>query len=208
MVCVSSDRASVLPFNIPRAPAEGRNTSASYSGWAALIAPAIHLKLAASEHAFRRSIPVDELARQSALDRLAVVDTYPSPIIDRLVESTRNLFGTTGAAVTFLDHGRRWVKSAVGAGTADSARSDSFCDLAIESSGVFVVENTHQHPRLSASRGANEAVRFYAGYPIEAPSGHRVGVLCIMDVLPRKFGASDSALLRKLALQVQSELWS
>jgi GAF domain-containing protein len=49
-------------------------------------------------------------------------------------------------------------------------------------------------------------VRFYAGYPIEAPDGVCVGTLCVFDPEPREFGDADAALLRGLALMAQSEL--
>jgi GAF domain-containing protein len=49
-------------------------------------------------------------------------------------------------------------------------------------------------------------VRFYAGHPIEAPNGMRVGALCLTDPTPRAFDRSDEALLRELALRVQAAL--
>ena len=50
-------------------------------------------------------------------------------------------------------------------------------------------------------------LRFYAGYPIEARDGSRVGAPCIMDPQPRPFSAHDASLLRNLATQVQARLW-
>lgn len=198
--------ASFLRFEAPPAPPEGRNTNASYSAWAALIAPSISRELA-KNRPVRVQRSVDEFDRQRALESIQVLDTYPSPSIDRLVFSARNLFGTSSAALTFLDRQRRWVKSAIGTGWHDSLRSDSLCNLAIQEPGVFVVEDTaHRGSELPSSIRASD-VRFYAGYPIEAPSGHRVGVLCIMDSKPREFGPIDSALLRNIALRIQAELW-
>jgi GAF domain-containing protein len=49
-------------------------------------------------------------------------------------------------------------------------------------------------------------VRFYAGYPIEAPNGMRIGALCLTDPTPRSFNRADEALLRELALRVQAVL--
>jgi GAF domain len=207
-VCADRERVSLLPFDLPAAARDGRNSSADFKVWAALIAPAIIPKLEARVGATYAGESVNEFARQLSLDELQVIDTYPNPRIDRLVESARNLFGATSAAVTFLDHDRRWVKSAVGADIAESPRVGSLCDLAIEQPGVFVVEDTHREPRVVRTPGQLGDVRFYAGFPLEAQTGRRVGVLCITDAKPRVFRAADSALLRELALQVQSELWS
>jgi hypothetical protein len=207
-VCASRDRVSLLPFDLPTAAADGRNSSADFKFWAGLVAPAIRAQLDAHTRTRRSTESPNEPARQQSLDELHVIDTFPNARIDRLVESARNLFGTTAAAVTFLDHDRRWVKSAVGGSTADSPRVGSLCDLAIDQSGVFVVEDTHREPTPVPIPGPIGDVRFYAGFPLESPSGRRVGVLCVMDPTPRGFGAPDAALLRELALQVQAELWA
>ena len=53
---------------------------------------------------------------------------------------------------------------------------------------------------------AEGRVRFYAGYPVEAPNGMRVGALCLTDPVPRAFSRADEALLRELALRVQALL--
>lgn len=206
--CATRSRVSLLPFELPTAAEDGRNSSADFKLWAALVAPAIDSRLDARVGMARAGEPTNEFARQSALDDLQIIDTYPNPRIDRLVASARNLFGTTSAAVTFLDHDRRWVKSAVGTDAADTPRVGSLCNLAIEQAGVFIVQDTHQEPHLVNVPGQIGDVRFYAGFPLEAPTGRRVGVLCVMDNAPRAFRAADAALLRELALQVQSELWA
>jgi hypothetical protein len=205
-VCRTRPRASSLTFDIARSASDGRNSSADFKGWAALIAPAIHSTMTALGGK-RSEEAANEPARQLSLDELNVIDTYPSPRIDRLVESARNLFGTTSAAVTFLDHDRRWVKSAVGTSGKETSRVGSLCDLAIDQAGVFVVEDAHLEPHVVPVPGQIDDVRFYAGFPLEAPTGRRIGVLCIMDDRPRRFDQPDSALLRELALQVQAELW-
>jgi len=51
-------------------------------------------------------------------------------------------------------------------------------------------------------------VRFYAGYPLEAPEGVRVGALCVVDTKPRRFSPAEASLLRDLALRVQAVLWT
>ncbi|MDP3208511.1 MAG: hypothetical protein Q8M65_05130, partial [Rhodoglobus sp.] len=50
-------------------------------------------------------------------------------------------------------------------------------------------------------------VRFYVGYPIEAPNGQRIGTLCVVDSRPRRFTPAEHSLLRELAGQVQTVLW-
>jgi GAF domain-containing protein len=49
-------------------------------------------------------------------------------------------------------------------------------------------------------------IRFYAGHPLRAPAGHRVGTLCVMDHRPRELGAADLEALRDLAALAEAEL--
>jgi GAF domain-containing protein len=49
-------------------------------------------------------------------------------------------------------------------------------------------------------------VRFYAGYPVESPSGEQIGALCIFDPKPRERADFDETMLRQLALLIEAEL--
>jgi serine phosphatase RsbU (regulator of sigma subunit) len=49
-------------------------------------------------------------------------------------------------------------------------------------------------------------VRFYAGYPLHAPGGERVGALCIVDDRPRSLDDDEVVLLPDLAAWVEKEL--
>ena len=53
------------------------------------------------------------------------------------------------------------------------------------------------------------ALRYYAGYPVEAPDGTRIGALCVFGRSPREQseGEADLDVLRELALLAQRELW-
>jgi hypothetical protein len=49
-------------------------------------------------------------------------------------------------------------------------------------------------------------MRFYAGYPVEAADGTRIGALCVFDREPRSADSIDLTALRDLALAIQREL--
>ena len=52
-------------------------------------------------------------------------------------------------------------------------------------------------------------IRFYAGFPIEAPSGVKIGALCILDTEPRGGRREfNEVFLREMALRAQREIWS
>jgi GAF domain-containing protein len=181
-----------------------------YERWADAIAPAIALRLDPRLHARRPAERVDERARQSALDALGVVDSGIDERVDRIARMARDLLGASGASVTFLDHDRQWIKSAVSMSPNDMARADSFCNTTISRSRLFVVEDAARDEVFSGHPWVvgQDHVRFYAGYPLEAPEGARVGALCVVDTKPRQFSRTEAALLRELALRVQALLWS
>jgi hypothetical protein len=207
--CDSRSRVTVIP-NYPSDPGDGRSGSSRfYDEWAALIAPVMRRSLDAQSSQSRPAPLPDESARQRSLDDLAILER-PDSRIDRITNSTRDLFGAAGAAVLFIDRTRQWVKSSHGMDAVDTARIGEFSDLTIRTPGLMVVEDSTEdprfrdHPRVTGS----EQVRFYAGYPLESPDGRRVGALCIVDTRARTFSRAEASLLRGLALQVQSELWS
>lgn len=180
-----------------------------YENFAEALAGPIAFGLDPLVHALRPN-PVTEAARQEALDALGVVGSGRDKRVDRIARMARDLLGASGASVTFLDHNRQWVKSAVSVSTSDMARTEAFCNTTISKSQLFVVEDATsddtfaRHPWVVGE----ERVRFYAGYPLEAPQGVRVGALCVVDTKPRRFSGEEAALLRELALRVQDVLWS
>ena len=181
----------------------GRST---YRDWAELIAPAV-ARVLDDDVRTRHPVTVDEALRQEALDSLDL-DAVPDEELDRIVANARDLFGAAGASVTIIDHDMQRTKAAIGMPSSPIPRSLSICDQTIRRAELFVVEDTMTDPRVAGSPWATgERVRFYAGYPVESPDGQRIGALCVVDTAPRAFSDTDAALLRQLALRVQSALW-
>ena len=205
--CVRFPNTTFVEFGPPEGDITTVTGRATYRDWAELIAPELARVLDMVSRA-GHPVELDEELRQRALDALGL-DELPDPELDDIVESARNLFGASGAAVTIIDHDMQQTKAAIGMSRKAIPRSASLCSQAIERAEVFVVEDTTTDPRLAGSVWADgEHVRFYAGYPVESPDGHRIGALCIVDTSPRAFGPTDAALLRQLALRVQAVLWS
>lgn len=181
----------------------------TYERLAMWLAPLISTRLAPPSGLDGRLEEPDELGRQLALTSLGILDTARGESFDLITAAAQNLFGVPMAAVTFIDKERQWFKSAQGLPGDETLRSDAFCDITIRRATHFVVEDTTRDPRFVANPFTTgpTAVRFYAGYPIESPDGHRIGALCIMDHQPREFTTMDASLLRDLALRVQDLVW-
>lgn len=150
----------------------------------------------------------DEEARLRALDALNILGTPPEERFDRVTRLSTRLFGVPMAAVALVGRDHWSTKSLQGLGAGAVVRGDSFCNLTIRQPDMLVIEDTLEDERVRNNPFVvnDPHVRFYAGYPLQAPGGHRVGTLCILDSTPRKLTDADRGLLRDLALWVQKEL--
>lgn len=149
-----------------------------------------------------------EAARVEALHRLGVLDTPPEDRFDRVVRLARQLFGVDTAIVSLVDRHVVVHKAMSGFDEPVVAREDSFCGTTVQSDAMLVVPDAARDERFRDKPfvvGA-DGLRFYAGQPLVAPGGYRVGTLCIADHAPREFDADSASLLRDLAAWVEKEL--
>jgi len=149
-----------------------------------------------------------EADRVAALYRLGVLDTPAEERFDRVVRLARQLFGVSTALVSLVDRDVVVHKAMAGFDEPVVPRDDSFCGTAVLSDAMLVVPDAAQDERFRDKPfvAAPGGLRFYAGQPLVAPGGYRVGTLCIADPEPRAFGADSAALLRDLAAWVEKEL--
>jgi hypothetical protein len=213
VLCTTRASASYIPFDPgPAKDLERHRSAATYADWARFIAGPLAHRLVADGQIRRRTglDRQDEEARQRSVERLRILDTPPEKQFDEIAVLARNLFGTTAAALTFIDGDRLWFKARTGIHLEQTERSAAFCDVTISRGRHFVVRDASKDMRFQFSPlvSGPPKVRFYAGYAIEGPDGARVGALCIMDDQPRDFSLQAVALLRKLALMAQEAVWS
>jgi hypothetical protein len=200
--------ASFIPLELPGGRGVGdTGGTATYAAWAEPIVQHLHDALDSSPSTARGG-DADEEARQAALDEMGILDTPPTPQLEALARTAKDLFGVWGAAVNLIDRDRQHMKAAAGMEKADWPRSGSFCSTTVALGTALIVEDTRNDPRFEGFAVVADGLRFYAGYPVEAPNGQPIGTLCLLDTAPRAFSAADRSLLRELALRVQAELWS
>lgn len=153
-------------------------------------------------------IPVDELLRLETLRKLKVLDTNPEERFDRVTRLAKRLFGTPIALVSLVDAERQWFKSHQGLEATETPRDISFCGHAILEDEILVVGDAHDDERFHDNPlvTSNPSIRFYAGYPLTAPNGSKVGTLCVIDDKPRDLRPDDLQLLRELGEMIEDEL--
>lgn len=153
-------------------------------------------------------MPRDEAARIAALRELLILDSEPEEQFDGITAYCASRFDVEIALVTLVDTDRQWFKSACGLDTRETSREVSFCGHAILQDQVLVIpdaradERFHDNPLVTGP----PRIRFYAGAPLKAPGGQRVGTLCLISTDPRRLTDEDLAHLRELAAAVSIEL--
>lgn len=148
-----------------------------------------------------------ELARLAALHELGLLETAPEEPFERIVALARLVFQVPVAAIALVDADRQWIKAASGldAGVSVPLRY-SPCHYTVQQPGALVLEDTARGNRGADTTVVRQGMRFYAGQPLRARTGERVGSLCIMDTVPRAFGADEQEVLAQLGQLVEREL--
>lgn len=183
-------------------------TPERFSQWARVIAAHVAPFLDAQSGSDRparlaRNQPQPAERRLAALWDLHILDTPRERRFDEIVQHAQQMFGTAGAAFSLIDSGRQWNKSVVGVDFVESPLEQSFCKTTIAGASPLVIEDSRTDDRTDIH---DSPMRFYAGYPVEASDGTRIGALCVFDTEPREASSVDVTVLRDLALAIQREL--
>ncbi|RAM62377.1 sensor domain-containing phosphodiesterase [Herbaspirillum rubrisubalbicans] len=152
---------------------------------------------------------VQEQHRLALLETYCVLDTQPDVLCDLVTELAATLFNTEIALVSLVAEHRQWFKSRRGLEAAGTPRSQSFCSHAIEQEQVMVVLDATQDARFADNPlvTGEPGIRFYAGAPLLASDGLRLGTLCLIGKSPRaQFSAAQADTLAQLAAIVMARL--
>ena len=130
----------------------------------------------------------DEQKRLQVLARHQVLDTPPEEDYDRVVALAADICGTPIALISLVDRDRQWFKAKVGVSASETPREYAFCIHTITQDELLQVKDATRDERFKDNplvAGA-PGVRFYAGVPLVVESGHRLGTLCVVDMVPRE----------------------
>jgi Stage II sporulation protein E (SpoIIE)/GAF domain len=150
-----------------------------------------------------------ETARLRALEDLGISATRREERFDRITRLAQRLFCVERVAVTLVDRETQWFKSDQGFdGLRSVPSAGTFCTTTLARPGITVSEDTRRDDRFAGNPYVvgEPHIRFYAGHPLRAASGHAVGTLCLFDGRPRRFTDTEQELLRELGEWVETEL--
>jgi diguanylate cyclase len=153
-------------------------------------------------------IPPDEPERLQLLHALAILDSPPDEVFDRITRLVSRLLNVPIALVSLVDEDRQWFKSKVGLTAPQTPRNVAFCAHAIAQTEPLIVEDTQLDSRFSSNPLVTSApdIRFYAGVQIRSCGGLALGTLCAIDTTPRTFSPEQIAILVDFAGMVSREI--
>ncbi|GEP07670.1 GAF domain-containing hybrid sensor histidine kinase/response regulator [Methylobacterium oxalidis] len=151
----------------------------------------------------------EEQRRLRALEGYCILDTPAEESFDRVVALARALFDVPVAFVSFVDEHRQWLKARQNLDVSETPRAIAFCSHTIRSPSVLVVPDATRDPRFLDNPlvTGGPKIRFYAGAPITAAGGERLGAVCLIDFVSRPaLTEAERENLARLAAIVMDEL--
>jgi hypothetical protein len=120
------------------------------------------------------------------------------------------IFNVPIAIVSLVDTERQWFKSICGLLATETDRRSSFCawTLLPPHPEVLVVPDAREDARFADNPlvEGEPKIRFYAGAPLVASNGARLGSLCVIDTVPRSIDAEQCNVLVNFAEVVMREV--
>jgi len=142
-----------------------------------------------------------EAKRLEKLYSYEILDTLPDASFDRITRLAQATLQTPIAMISLVDANRQWIKSVQGLNIRETPRAASFCSHVIESNEPMVVADAREDHRFRDNPlvVGEPHIRFYAGVPLTASGGFRLGSLCAIDREPRHVTDAQINLLQDLA---------
>lgn len=153
-------------------------------------------------HGARVRHPIDETGRARSVEYLrSRLERGEDPRLTALLSTVREVLHVRSADLFFVDEDDVRLIAATNPTHGSKPRNETLSAETVEYWGGLVIDDLAADPRhRDRPEVAGEPyLRFYAGHPVEAPSGHRVAVLAVVDTAPRQMSASELSLLRHFA---------
>ncbi|MDX1572507.1 MAG: sensor domain-containing diguanylate cyclase [Methylophaga sp.] len=149
-----------------------------------------------------------ETQRQLSLEALNLKEVLDEKRFRCLTWIAKQLFNVDTSYIAIVDAEHQWIRAAQGALPDRTKRAEAFCSLTIIQDKTLVLDEVHQDPRFMQSTLVimPPFIKFYAGCPIYAPSGEKLGTMSIAHNASREFSPSEDDLLMTLAEMVNNEI--
>lgn len=147
---------------------------------------------------------------------LGLLEADSNPIFEEAAQTAAQFLQTPVSWLGVMDRDYHWLRAAIGlsrlglmnpiAKQRRLSREESFCAHVVDSHMVLAIGDTLEHPALAQSILVQHyGIRAYMGAPLMISSGHCLGTLAVLDLVPRQFEERDVQSLELIARWCISE---
>ena len=149
-----------------------------------------------------------EVAKVNALRQGKLIGTDPDEAFDRLARLTAHVCGAPIAFIGFVDTNRVWFKAKLGLDGVDISCDSKFYSRVLRQGKVVVIPDFTEDKRFNALPLATSSppIRSCAIAPLQTAKGHGLGILGVMDYVPRELQPEQVEMLEILGRQVMVQL--
>lgn len=150
----------------------------------------------------------DETGRIAALRRYEVMDVHDQSLFAPITELVRLTLDVPVSAVVLIDRDRQAVKSPQGFGLEEAPAGIALAAYAIRQAAPLAVGDLRADRRFAGCETVTGrmAIRSAIAAPLTTPDGYNIGTLCAMDRRPRRFVATQRAIIEQLGRLVIDQL--
>ncbi|HYH08148.1 MAG TPA: PAS domain S-box protein [Thermoanaerobaculia bacterium] len=142
--------------------------------------------------------------RLEALRRYDVLAGPADPAFPDITTLATQICSTPAAGIVLIDAEKQYLLAEIGIGRREVPLDGSISVFALGEEDALVIPDLGGDPVYAARR--DPRFRYYAGVPLQTPDGYRIGVLCVLDTVPRLLSHQQLAGLRVLSRQVMTQL--
>jgi PAS domain S-box-containing protein len=150
----------------------------------------------------------NEEERLRALHHSGLLQEDPDPEYHAIVQLAADMCESPTALLSLVDRDRLWFKAKVGGlqGIVQAVRKGSFSEHAIQQDRLLVIEDAWEDARFRDNPRVQSPphIRFWAGTPLRTEEGFPIGVLCVIDHVPRRPTALQLRCLEQLGRQLET----
>ncbi|HEX8617800.1 MAG TPA: PAS domain S-box protein, partial [Thermoanaerobaculia bacterium] len=142
--------------------------------------------------------------RLEALRRYDVLDGPPDSAFPDITTLATQICSAPAAAIVLVDAEKQYLLTDIGIGRREVPLEGSISVFALAEDDVLVIPDLENDPAYAARH--DPRLRYYAGVPLQTRDGYRIGVLCVLDTVPRLLSHQQLDGLRILSRQVMTQL--
>lgn len=144
----------------------------------------------------------------STLGRYQELDTIAEEGLRELSELGAEALGVSRFLIALLDPAGEWIETIIGVEPGTTSRYVAFCLYVLHQGALVSARDVRELPAFASdpSVKGEGGLRFFAGLTLRHADGARLGVLCVLDELPRELDDRTRSLLTRLARRIENQV--